>query len=133
MDDLSPATDEYLTFAAAIAGITKAQVIERLVLEKIRTATEVALDSEPDAALPVISIHADYAGHRTRAEYRSSPVRIDIVDGPLAGQKFGSPSQAARAVIKHFKPEVNSNRNGWDFWVITATGNSLQTIRNRSR
>jgi hypothetical protein len=38
-----------------------------------------------------------------RARY-FEPARVEIVDGPLAGQSFKSPTGAARALIRHYNP-----------------------------
>lgn len=78
-------------------------------------------------------IHADYAGHRTRGVFVRGPGRIEITDGPLAGREFRTPSEAARAVVGEYKPEVNPHRNGWGFWAVSSTGAPLQSIRHRSR
>lgn len=79
-----------------------------------------------------VAIHADYEGHRTHARF-VSPGRIEIADGPLAGATYGSPSEAARAVVAHCKPTVSPHRNGWSFWILTGSGDPLQTLRRHVR
>ncbi|GAB3856413.1 hypothetical protein GCM10029963_52730 [Micromonospora andamanensis] len=59
------------------------------------------------------------------------PGRVEITAGPLAGQVFKTPSQAARAIVGHYKPEVSPHRNGWSFFVIEETGAPLQILRHR--
>ncbi|MFJ3990239.1 hypothetical protein ACIPWY_16535 [Streptomyces sp. NPDC090032] len=60
----------------------------------------------------MVGVYVDYEGHRTRGSYDRDTKRIDITSGPLAGQSFKSPTGAARAVVAHYKPDVNPNRNG---------------------
>jgi hypothetical protein len=76
-------------------------------------------------------IYADYEGHRIPARF-IAPTRVEIIDGPLAGQSFKTPTGAARAVVRQYKPEINDNRNGWTFWWFTdesGARRSLQSIR----
>jgi hypothetical protein len=120
-------TDDYLALAAKVAGISKGQVVTQLV---------VLARSESPSAAPVrlggdreVAIHADYEGHRTNAQFIRGPGRIEIIDGPIAGESFKTPSEAAVRVVREYNPEVNPNRNGWTFWVISETGAPLQTIR----
>jgi hypothetical protein len=46
---------------------------------------------------------------------------------------FRTPSEAARKVVAEINPGVSPHRNGWSFWVISATGAPLQAIRHRYR
>jgi hypothetical protein len=81
--------------------------------------------------LPLVPIYADYEGHRTQALY-FAPARVEIVDGPLKGESFRTSTGAARAVVRHYNPSVNDNRNGWGFWQIDNGGGPrvwLQSIR----
>lgn len=122
-------TDGYLEFAANIAGLTKGEVVARLV-EQARAV----VSPQPEAAEPsAVRVHADYAGHRTTALFTPGPGRIEITSGPLAGQVYRTPSEAARRVIKRYKPGVSGSRNGWSFWVVTGTGAQLQSLRHASR
>jgi hypothetical protein len=121
-------TDRYLEFAAKIAGVTKGEVVARLV-----AASSVSAGPPSEQRVDTVAIHADYDGHRTNARFVPGPGRIEIADGPLAGKSYKTPSEAARAVVTHFRPEVSPQRNGWIFWVVTATGAPLQSIRHRGR
>ena len=78
-----------------------------------------------------VRIYVDYEDVRTDARLTTATGRIIISSGPLAGEGFDSPSGAARAVVAHYKPGVNPNRNGWGFWLVAATDAPLQTIRYR--
>ncbi|MEV8512791.1 hypothetical protein [Dactylosporangium sp. NPDC051484] len=123
--EIDEATDQYLTFAASIARITKGQVVARLVAEARASTGPVPADTDEEVA-----IHADYAGHRTRATFVRGPGRIEIADGPLAGREYRTPSEAARAVVSHYNPSVSPHRNGWAFWIISRDGAPLQQIRH---
>jgi hypothetical protein len=125
--EIDEATDEYVTFAAHIAGISKGQVIARLVAQARSSP-----DQENDGRRDQVAIHADYVGHRTHARF-ISPGRVEVVDGPLAGTAYRSPSEAARAVVANYKPTVSPHRNGWSFWILTASGDPLQTLRRHVR
>lgn len=125
--EIDDVTDEYLEFAARIAGISKGRVIAQLV--NLSKATASTTGSEPDG----VEIYADYAGHRTAARFIPGPGRIEITDGPLAGTEYKTPSEAARAVVGKYKPGVSPHRNGWSFWILSNSEVPLQTIRHRNR
>jgi hypothetical protein len=122
--------DEYtkrtVLFAAQMANDTEGGIIRRLIAASTLIEKD---DSQP--ADHGVAIYADYEGHRVRARY-FEPARVEIIDGPLAGQSFKTPTGAARAVVRHYNPSINDNRNGWAFWQIdteTGTRRSLQSIR----
>ncbi|MEU5370250.1 hypothetical protein ABZ362_14915, partial [Streptomyces sp. NPDC005951] len=108
-----------IEFAARMGGTTAAEVVARLV----RTVSEppaasAATGVSGAAAGRKVAVYADYEGHRTYGEYDRDTKRIDVTSGPLTGQSFKSPTGAARAVVEHYKPGVNPNRNGWSFWLL---------------
>ncbi|MFJ1787768.1 hypothetical protein ACIOML_26120 [Streptomyces anulatus] len=121
-----------IEFAARMGNITAAEVVARLV----RTASEpasVPADTSAGGAATgrKVAVYADYEGHRTHGDYDRDTKRIDVRSGPLAGQGFKSPTGAARAVVEHYKPDVNPNRNGWSFWLLDdGSGEVLQSIRH---
>ncbi|MBB5075815.1 hypothetical protein [Nonomuraea endophytica] len=125
--DVSQETKEMVAFAARMAGISEGEIVRRLITD---------FSEGEDAASPRVEgegirIYADYAGHRTRARF-IAPARVEIVDGPLEGKSYKSPTGAARAVVRHYQPEVNDSRNGWMFWAIDNGGGPrvwLQTVR----
>lgn len=121
------ATYDAVDLAARLTGMTPGQVVARLV-QQSRTAGEArAAGDDDDRTVPVF---ADYEGHRTNARFDRVTKRIDIADGPLSGQSFKSPSSAARAVVAHYKPDVNPHRNGWSFWVLSdGSGAFLHSMR----
>lgn len=114
-----------VVFAARMAGVTESEILRRLI-----AASSLAAE-EPDHGPKGVPIYADYEGHRTRALY-FEPARVEIVDGPLKGKSFKTPTGAARAVVRHYNPSVNDNRNGWSFWQIDNGGGPrvwLQSVR----
>jgi len=118
-------TKQAVSFAARMSNVSEGEIVRRLV----REATPPKADD--DTATPGVAIYADYEGNRVRARFYA-PARVEIVDGPLAGQSFGTPTGAARAVVRHYNPNINDNRNGWAFWQIDDGSGArtwLQSIR----
>jgi hypothetical protein len=114
-----------VSFAARMADVTEGEIVRRLI------AASSLESKEPDPRQKGVPIYADYEGHRTRALY-FAPARVEIVDGPLKGESFRTPTGAARAVVRHYNSSVNDNRNGWSFWQIENGGRPrvwLQSIR----
>lgn len=114
-----------VSFAARMADVTEGEIVRRLI------AASSLESKEPDPRQKGVPIYADYEGHRTRALY-FAPARVEIVDGPLKGESFRTPTGAARAVVRHYNSSVNDNRNGWSFWQIDNGGGPrvwLQSIR----
>jgi hypothetical protein len=113
-----------VSFAARMAKVTEGEIVRRLV-----AASSLAAE-EPDPGQKGVPIYADYEGHRTRALY-FAPARVEVVDGPLKGKSFKTPTGAARAVVRRYNPSVNDNRNGWSFWQLDNGGPRawLQSIR----
>ena len=119
-------TKRTVRFAAQMANLPEGVIIRRLI-----AASFLAEDEPSRPTGPSVAIYADYEGHRIRARY-IEPARVEIVDGLLAGQSFKTPTGAARAVIRHYNPDVNDNRNGWAFWQIeneSGVRTALQSIR----
>jgi hypothetical protein len=122
--------DEYtkftVSFAARVANLSESAIIRRLV-----EASALTDDKRPQSTDQGVTVYADYEGHRVRARY-TEPTRVEIIDGPLAGQSFKTPTGAARAVVRHYNPTINDNRNGWTFWQIdneSSVRRPLQSIR----
>lgn len=119
-------TKRTVAFAAQMANLSESAVIRRLI-----EASTMAAAEPPEAGDDGVAIYADYEGRRVHARY-FEPARVQIVDGPLAGQTFKTPTGAARAVVRHYNPAINDNRNGWKFWQLdTGSGprRSLESIR----
>jgi len=127
--EVDDATKRTVSFAARMADVSEGEIIRRL----INASALPRADLEPTEH--GVAICADYEGHRVHARY-FAPARVQIVDGPLAGQSFKTPTGAARAVVRLYNPSINDNRNGWAFWQIdNGTGSRvwLQSIRPPDR
>jgi hypothetical protein len=123
--EVDEAVKTTVSFAARMAGVTEGEIVRRLI------AASSLEKKELDPGQKGVPIYADYEGHRTRALY-FAPSRVEIVDGPLKTRSFKTPTGAARAVVRHYNPSVNDNRNGWGFWQIDNGGGPrawLQSIR----
>ena len=129
LDD-STANDLSL-LASAWGGISPGAAIARLIAEF--RATAVPAPSPPAAASSsggVIDVHADYKGTRVRGVFDPETTSIRIVDGPLAGKRYPKPSTASRAVIGLLNPSHKTkSANGFEFWTVSSTGESLQSVR----
>ncbi len=113
--EVDEATKRTVSFAARMANVTEGEIARRLI-----TASSL-IDEDPGPEQQSVPIYADYEGHRTRALY-FAPGRVEIIDGPLMGKAFKTPTGAARAIVRHYNPHVNDNRNGWAFWQIDNGG-----------
>lgn len=124
MIEVDSDTKRAVSFAAQMAGVTEGEIMRRLI------AASIDRHQESTTAPEGRPICADYAGHRTRALY-FAPMRVEIIDGPLKGTSYKSPTGAARAVVRHYNSKVNDNRNGWGFWQLDQDGPRvwLQSIR----
>jgi predicted ATPase len=78
-----------------------------------------------------VPVHVDYQGRRIDALFDSVTERVTILSEPFKGRSFRSPSGAAIEVVRLLNPNVTPNRNGWGFWVVSDTGELLQSIRHR--
>ena len=80
-----------------------------------------------------VQIHAIYMGVRVKGRFDPNTHAVTILDGVLAGRRFGSPSGAAIALVERINPLVAPNRNGWSFWRISDGGYSLRSLRHGGR
>jgi hypothetical protein len=71
-----------------------------------------------------------YAGTRVEGIYHRPTRGLTVITAPTAGRTFNSPSGARRAVVSALNPTIAPNGSGWDFWIITATGRTLNSIRH---
>ena len=120
--EVDDGTKRTLAFAARMASVTEGEIIRRLV-----RAGATPDQHESDTRAEGVPVYADYQGHRTRALY-FAPARVEIIDGPLKGKSFGTPTGAARAVVREYNPSVHDNRHGWYFWQRQDGGGPLQSI-----
>lgn len=76
-----------------------------------------------------IKVYVDYDDERIDAEYDPGAKTVLIVSGKLEGWLYNSPSGAASAVVRAYRPGVDPNRNGWTFWNVQDIGATLQSVR----
>lgn len=79
-----------------------------------------------------LDVHFDLHGVRTQGRFHPGTCDLRIASGPLTDQLFHSPSAAAVAVVRHYRPDLSPNRNGWKVWTVASTGQSLESVRRRS-
>jgi hypothetical protein len=82
-----------------------------------------------------VHIHVLYYGQLAEGIYHPSTGLIDIFSGPADNATGLKPSPAARKVIRAVNQARGAtgtgSRNGWSFWIVDATGKSLQSIRHK--
>jgi hypothetical protein len=76
-----------------------------------------------------VPIHVEYQHRRIDALFDPTTGSITLLSDPFDGRRFDTPSGAATAVIRQLNPKVSPSRNGWGFWVVTETGELLQSVR----
>ncbi|APS18159.1 hypothetical protein TK78_03765 [Streptomyces sp. Tue 6075] len=101
---------------------------EQLIVEGPTAPTLVGAEVQELRTKRGVEIHAVYEGQRVDAYYDPLSRVVRIPSGPGRGE-YETPSGAAVAVVHALNPHVNPNRNGWNFWTVTATGRLLQSIR----
>ncbi|GGT04414.1 hypothetical protein GCM10010271_02850 [Streptomyces kurssanovii] len=101
---------------------------EQLIVEDPTAPTLVGAEVQALRTEHGVEIHATYEGRRVDAYYDPVSRVVRIPSGPGRGE-YETPSGAAVAVVHALNPHVNPNRNGWNFWTVTATGGWLQSIR----
>ncbi|MFD2466227.1 hypothetical protein [Amycolatopsis silviterrae] len=123
---VADAVHERIELLAAAWRTTEGDVVKRLLEEFARASRQASGGPRLDGN---VDVHVIYAGQRVEGVYDRDTMRIDITTGVLVGKSFNRPSSAAIAVVEAYKPGINPNRNGWDFWVVTETGKPLRSIR----
>ncbi|MFH8886711.1 hypothetical protein [Streptomyces californicus] len=121
--ELAEATHNQVALLALAWGVSQSEAVQRLVDHFQRTSTPKKSRKEG-----MIDVHASYEGVRVEGFYDPAAESVTVPEGPAQG-RYKSPSGAAAAVLRAQNPKVSSSRNGWSFWIITDTGNPLQTIR----
>jgi hypothetical protein len=120
-----------ITFAARLWDVDEGEVVRRLVRNLTTgTATPASRAPASGGAFPTAAAEAsaadgrvstwmDYSGHRIEALFDPTTRMMEIVSGPLRGQRFTSPSGACSAVKLHFRPEQTGSCNGWTTWRVS--------------
>ncbi|MFD7431213.1 hypothetical protein ACFV6Z_29805 [Streptomyces sp. NPDC059818] len=124
---LDPTTHAKLAVLANAWGTSPAQAVGRLI-EHFWAAPTAAAAAAP-AGGNSVAVHALYEGQRVNGLFDPASRSLTIAEGPGAGH-HKSPSGAASAVLHALKPAIQTNRNGWSFWIVDATGEVLQSLRS---
>jgi hypothetical protein len=133
--DVPPETKARVRLIGAAMGLDDGQVVTML-LDRLQ-AGDLAHPARPARPareeLPrLVDIHAIYRGAHVEGTFDRETHQVTITSGPLEGRRFPKPSPAAREVISHVAPDVNPHRNGWGFWIVSSSGQPLQTLRRPS-
>jgi hypothetical protein len=126
---VSPSTYSHITLLSSAWSVPDDQVVARL-LEAFQDGRrgEQPNQRNPDELL----VSASYAGVNVNGIFHLSSGRLEVLDGPVAGRSFKTPSGAACAVVQVLNPRINPNRNGWTFW-RDEEGDTLLVHRRYSR
>lgn len=127
--DVSTATASKIGLLARAWNLTEPETVDRLVAEFESRPRRPSQAERAAGAPETVPVHATYQGVTVQGCYNPLVGSLEITNGPAAGRTFKTPSAAAIAVVSAMNPSVNPNRNGWNFWLITATGERLQRIR----
>jgi hypothetical protein len=111
---------------AAAWGISPGEAVGRLV-DAYHAAHSQATTGANDGDVPV---HRVYGGVLVEGLYHCRTHSLTVTTEPLPGRVFTTPSGARVAVVSVLNPTVAPNGSGWDFWIITASGKLLRTIRH---
>lgn len=86
--------------------------------------------SPPASPISPVAVHMEYRGQRAEGWYEPHLRKIRVTSGPGADPgSYLKPSPAAIAVVRAVAPDISPHRNGWRYWVVTETGEPLQSIR----
>nr|WP_296779979.1 hypothetical protein [Rhodococcus sp. (in: high G+C Gram-positive bacteria)] len=115
--------DPGLADAALTASTHKhTKTVRRVVSKRSAAAVEEIIDMR-------VKVVADFDGYRLSARFDPDSERLEIMQGPMEGRRFDSPTEAASAVATHISGDVEV-RDGWKFWQLdTPQREALGTLR----
>lgn len=141
---LDHATDVALGLAADSEGISKGELVARMVAELEEAPKQLVPAPAPESAPaanqePVdssasnaqVDVHFTYQQLDTSGLFDRATQHLTVTNGSLVGRVFKTPSGAAKAVVIASNSTANPSRNGWAMWTVTATGEPLQSLRGR--
>jgi hypothetical protein len=134
--EISDRTYRELLSVAVAWHTTVTGALARLVTEFAGTFEPDDAASTPDtlpseAVASPVAVFARHAGTRTKATFTPRTRAVAITSGPLAGQSFTTPTAAMCAVIAQRGSARRGPGNGWRFWIVTATGQPIHSLRQR--
>jgi hypothetical protein len=123
---LTDQTARRLALLAAAWELSESETVERLI-DRLTERPQPA-PARDDAHL--VPVHFHYRGRRYEGLYDRRDKSLTVTGGGTLGtRRFRRPSPAAAAAVRDADPSVDPARNGWQSWVVTATGRPLQSIR----
>lgn len=130
--DLRASVYADLRLLAQAWGVDDGAAVERLISEfrQAGAAAPACADEPLDGRSDWIDVHADYEGTRVTGKYNKITSAVRITSGITRLRTHKSPSGAAIAVVSELNPKVNPNRNGWTFWTMSPSGETLQQVRH---
>ena len=129
--DTSVAVRREVELLSAAWGISPGEAVGRLVDHYHATYSH-RTTGTTELADADVAVHRVYRGVRIEGVYHQTTRSLTVTSEPLYGRTFTSPSGARAAVVSAINPAVAPNGSGWGFWIITATGKTLASIRHKS-
>jgi hypothetical protein len=130
--ELAEATHSDLTLLAQAWQVDHNGAVERLISDFRSNGPRAKVGPPPQPTdQGLVEIYADYNGVRVSGVYDPKTQSVRITSGISNQRTFKSPSGAAIAVVSELNPTVDPNRNGWSFWNLVESGETLQQIRRR--
>lgn len=126
--DLPAAVRREVELLAAAWDISLGEAVGRLVDHYHLTLARHTADTEITDT--DVAVHRVYAGVRIEGRYNRRTRVLTVTSDPLPGHSFNTPSGARAAVVSAINPAIAPNGSGWDFWIVTATGKTLRSIRH---
>jgi hypothetical protein len=123
--DIDARTLAHVRFAARVAGVSESAIVAQAVEAFVDAGVGQRDPWEP------VPIFGEYGDEQVEALYVPVTRRVTITSGPLTGDRYGSPSGAARAVVLSVNPKrLATQTNGWRFWRLISNGDRLEVLRD---
>jgi hypothetical protein len=109
-----------ISFAAAIAGISIAVAVDRMVEKSTASLQDASGVSDAEASTDEVAISVTYRGKRVSGFLNPATDRLRITEAPIASLIgiYRTPSNAAVETVKALNPaRQHPATNGWRFWV----------------
>jgi len=124
---LTDQTAGRLALLSAAWELTDSEAVDRLI-ERLTDRSQPAPAGDDQAHK--VPVHFEYRGRRYDGLYDRRDQSLTVTGGGgLGTRRFVRPSPAAAAVVRDVDPNVDPARNGWRNWIVTSTGQPLQSIR----
>lgn len=130
--DVPDQTYARLSFAARVAGITIAELLDRLTAPSDAAPSASGPQAVALQANAETKVYATYRGQRIDGFLDLETERLRVTAGPadLVGQSFRSPTQAAVAAVRMINPgRDHPETNGWRFWREAESGRIIDRLR----